>query len=205
MLNPGGQLLLQGRRQQRRRGRLQAVTLNLRMIRHVRAHGHSEQLHRTAHILVMPDRRHFHQRVRSGAASQAGRRARHPARSQRRHDALGDRSPGQILTGHHRLCHRGESAAQQMALPAAARAAVSLKRGRDRIRDLLGQIGGACLRLGRAIWRGIHGSVEEMAELVLHGLADRTRRRGAACTTRRAPDTPADLPEPALKCDPVPM
>jgi hypothetical protein len=79
-----------------------------------------------------------------------------------------------------------------MVLPAAARAAVSLKRGRDRIRDLVGHIGsGRCPeRCGRASWRCIHGSVEEIAELLLRGLqnrrpvappvAGRTLRRGAA-------------------------
>ncbi len=72
-----------------------------------------------------------------------------------------------------------------MTLPAAARAALSLKCGRNRIRDLAGQVGGH-RRHGRVTWRGSHGSIDEMAELVLRGPAERTRRCGAACTTRGA-------------------
>jgi len=77
-----------------------------------------------------------------------------------------------VLSGLHRLYHRSESAAQQMVLPAAASAAVSLKRGRDRIRDLAGRMssGHWRQRRGRVTWRCIRGSVEEIAGLLLRNV-----------------------------------
>jgi hypothetical protein len=54
---------------------------------------------------------------------------------------LGHRGRGQVFTGLHRLCHGGESTAQQVILQAVARAAVSYKRGCDRISDLIGHSG----------------------------------------------------------------
>ena len=86
----------------------------------------------------------------------------------------------------------GQSAAQQVTLPAAARAAVSLERARDRIRDLAGHvsIGRRHQRRGRVNGRCIHDGVQVIAELLLRGPQDRlpaaphaagrTRRRGAA-------------------------
>jgi hypothetical protein len=114
------------------------------MIRNVRAHGHSEFLHSTADILPMPNRRQFHQSVRSGAASQASGQARRAARGQRRRDAVDYCSPGHILASLHRADDCGESAAQQVTLRAAARAALRLKRASDRIGDLVGHIINGC-------------------------------------------------------------
>ena len=113
----------------------------------------------------MPDRRQSHERVHSGASGQASGQTRYPGRGQRRPDAFGYRSPGQVLTGFHRVGRRGESAAQKVTLPIAARAAVSLKRGRDRICDLVGYVSIACRHQsrGQVNWRCIYNSVEEIA------------------------------------------
>jgi hypothetical protein len=164
------------------------------MIRHVRAHGHGEQLHRAAEILPVPDRRQFHQRVRSGTTSQASGQARYPARGQRRPDARGYRALGQVLTSFHRLCHRGQSAAQQVTLPAAARTAVTLERGRDRIRDLAGRVsfGRRHQRRGRVNGRRIHDGVKVIAELLLRGPQDRLP------SGRMRPDGPGDAEPPVL-------
>jgi hypothetical protein len=92
----------------------------------------------------MPNRRQFHQSVHSGAASQASGQARRAARGQRRRDAVDYCSPGHILASLHRADDCGESAAQQVTLRAAARAALRLKRASDRIGDLVGHIINGC-------------------------------------------------------------
>jgi hypothetical protein len=117
----------------------------------------------------MPDRRQFHKRVHSGARGHVSGQARHPGRGQCHRDAFGYRSPGQILTSFHRVCRRSESAAQKVTLPIAARAAVSLKRGRDGICDLVGYVSIACRHQsrGRVSWRCIYNRVKEIGELLL--------------------------------------
>jgi hypothetical protein len=72
--------------------------------------------------------------------------------------------------------------------------AVSLERGRDRIRDLAGHIstGRRHQRRGRVDRRCIYGSVEEIAELLLRGLQNR-RPSG-----RMRPDGPGGAEPPVL-------
>jgi hypothetical protein len=117
----------------------------------------------------MLDRRQFHKRVRSGAASQASGPGRHPAGGQCRLYTFGHRGPGRILTGFHRMRYGGESAADQVTRPCAKRAAVSLQRCRDRIRhlDRYVSINRRYHNRGRGTWRCTDDSIDEIAELLL--------------------------------------
>jgi hypothetical protein len=65
--------------------------------------------------------------------------------------------------------HGGESTAQQVILPFAAGAAVSLQRGCDRIRHLARyvSISRRYHRWDRGTWRCINDGIEEIAELLL--------------------------------------